>query len=571
MRSKLLQATTSLTIIALLGCLLTHSQAQQPKTKGAVKTQYGNVTIEKFDRVKGNLDLDGLLITGKETLITVPYPRSQAMVKLHADKITTQRVKSDYFAKTDLEGHTRFTISQKLPDGNTRILEGTSNSANFRRDNDQVRLVGNVVATIRDDANLVEPAHLTADQIAVDIHSIPYRYTLTGSQKVNEIRLVVRPKTPVNPPPHGKPEPPKHITIRGYRTATFKSADESLFEGKGTTLEFAEQDNALVATIKAPYIKTEMKGMKGSLSAAELKGGIAFTLRMTRPETKSQQVLEGSAERATYSFTEHNLVLQQQIQATLDAPESLVEPAKIHLEKLSIRTTTPTRYQMEANPQTALLEFIPKKRDSPKPKAPAQNSTTDAPSVTFRIGTIRVTNFKSGTFEENKEASFTGDRLLFETLDPPSGSIARFRTRTILAEFGENNILTQAVAAGNVDYFLQQIPLSKKSLENVKPLPQTLSGTARKVTMRHHDKQDSVDIAGPFRTELNLPERLLEPGLITGAQGDNINLTMEESGFSFDITTPNQTAFVRLLPREIVEPEEKPKKAPTPQKENGKS
>jgi hypothetical protein len=60
-----------------------------------------------------------------------------------------------------------------------------------------------------------------------------------------------------------------------------------------------------------------------------------------------------------------------------------------------------------------------------------------------------------------------------------------------------------------------------------------------------------------------LPDKLLEPGLITGEAGDRILLTWVEGGYDFDVTTPNQTAFIRLLPRELAEEQGKEKKPKT--------
>ncbi len=571
MRSPLLHATRLLAVSTLILSLST-TYAQEAQPKGKAVTTYGNVTIEKFDRLKGSFDLSGLLITGKETIITVPYPRSRATLKIHADTITTKRTKSDYFATTELVAHVRFKIMQKLASGKERILEGTSERATFRRDNEQVKLSGNVVATVTDDENLMEPAKLQAEHLTVDIHSVPYRYSLVGGQGSNQIRLITRPKTPKNPDPKKKPESPKHITISGYHTASFQASEQSVFEGEGTTIEFSEQDGKLTATLAAPYIKTEMLGENGSLSGAEMRGGIHYTLHLVHPETKTEEVLLGTAKHGTYSFLKNNLVIEGGIQATLNAPDALMEPAKIRVEKLTLHTITPTRYQLEADPQTALFQFTPKQKEQPKPKpseTPTETTSPALPKASFKLGTVRITHFTSGNFEEDKTADFTGNRLLFETVDNASGSIARFRTRTMHAEIGKNNVITQVTAAGNVEYLVQQTPLPDKTKPNEKPVAQLISGNAYKVTLTHTAKQDSLDIAGPFRTELVLPDQLLEPGLITGAQGDNINIVLVDGSYGFDITTPNQTSFVRLLPREIAEPEDKPKAdAPLPKGKN---
>jgi hypothetical protein len=529
--------------------------------KGVTKTTYGDVTLEKFDSVKGNFKFTGLVVVGKDSLITVPYPRSNSTLKLHANSITTKKRGEDYFAETDMTGNVRVTITQRLKSGKERILQSTSQSGSFRRDAQKIELRGDVRATITDEENLAEPANLRAQVLTVDMRSIPYRYTLSGNEEENEIHFIALSK----PTSEGKQTPPRTVHVKGYQTASFRSADEGIFEGKNTMFAFREADGSTQAQMRAPYIRAVFKGERGSVSYAEITGGANYTVVRSHPNTKAQERLKGTAEKVLFDPTKDTLTISGGIRATLDAPETLAVPAQLRVEKVTIRTTQLSRYDMEADPKTALFSLTPKQKDkAPTPKTGEANAENpQEPIVTFQVGTVRVTQFTKGSFEEDKEADFEGNRLLFESREERSNSVARFLTRNIHAEFSKNNLLKSATASGEVEYFFQQVPPPSKEDPKAEPLPQVLSGKALKVTATNGTSGQTLEIAGPFRTDIVLPDKLLEPGLITGEAGDRILLTWVEGGYDFDVTTPNQTAFIRLLPRELAEEQGKEKKPKT--------
>jgi hypothetical protein len=97
---------------------------------------------------------------------------------------------------------------------------------------------------------------------------------------------------------------------------------------------------------------------------------------------------------------------------------------------------------------------------------------------------------------------------------------------------------------------------------------QALRGAAARILFANSKRGEdqTAEISGPFRMEIIAPEKLMEPGVVEGKEGDSIRIRLVEDAYEFDIISPKETATIRLLPLELVDTDSKD----APDKRKGK-
>ncbi len=528
----------------------TPQKAQQPVTR----ILYGDVTVERMTSSEVKLNPAGYKIMGKNSLATIPYKRSNALLKVHADVISTRKIGIDDFAETVLTGNITFTLSQKQKDGSSRSLTGTANQGSLNRTTQKIVLLGNVKAQITDTENLAEPAALNANRIEVDMTSTPYRYTLFGEGGSHEFRL--RPKEKANTKSGRKTT--GEIVVHDYDRVEYQSKSDMLFLGTRTVFEYKDTESYVKA--HSSHIEAKFDDESSELQRVEAKGGVQIRTERTRKSEGDKQnateIMEGYATSIVQDVPKQTLTLEGGIHITVTSPDLLAVPAEIVAERLilDIVGKDKRRYQLYANPKTAKLTL------QPKPKAEAEKPTTSPENAlvsSFQLGAISFTQFTYGAWEVGQEIDVRGNRMLFESTDAKSSAGMRFLALHLMTKFSADSSIKSVMAEGNVEYSVQQKPKPTKELKE-RALQVVRGNTPRILfTNSNRGENQTAEVQGPFRMEIIAPEKLLEPGVVEGKTGDSIRLRLLNDSYEFDILSPKETATIRILPIELVDTDEK--------------
>jgi len=549
-------------------CLTTAGVQGRPQkeVKEITRIVYGDVFVEKPAEIVLKLNPVGLKVIGKNTLVTIPYVRSKALLKVHADTITTKRIEKDDFAETTLEGSVRFTVSQTQQSGTTRSLIGTAKSGVFSRATQKITLTGDVSATLTDGENLVEPAKFTASRIEVDMSVNPYRYTLIGGDDKHEFRI--RPKDKST----GKRDPNKSSLVAGeiyvhdYDRVELQSKSDMLFVGSRTVFELREADGDGYIRAHSPRIQAVFGGVNSELLRLEASGGVQIHTEQAPKLANGKRGIAETIDGYTSSFVQdikkRTLTFEGGIHITLASPEKFAAPAEVVAERIitDYIEGKQQRFQIYGNPATSKLTVHPK--PTHLPLAQPVNSvgappTEEKPVSNFQWGALSFTRFAYGSWEVGKEAEVRGNRLLLESKNTDTKAELRFLAQHINVKFSSDSLVKSVVAEGAVEYSVQIKPKSTK--EGKDRQLQIVKGTTPRILFANskQGEDQTAEITGPFRMEIVAPEKLLEPGIVEGKDGDSIRVRLIQDSYEFDILSPKETATIRLLPLELVEAESK--------------
>lgn len=528
---------------------------QKKEDKQKTRMTYGNVDVESPAEISVKTNPLGLNITGKNTLVTIPYVRSKALLKIHADSIVTHTIEKDEFAETTLEGNLRFTITQASDSGGTRSLTGTARQGSLNRRTQKIVLTGDVKATLTDGENLAEPAKFTASRIEADMSVNPYRYTLIGEGGKHGFRL--RPKESVAKDPKQNRLAAGEIYVHDYDRVELQSKSDMIFLGKSAVFEFKEANGDGVLKAHSPRIHATFNAANSELERFEASGGVQIRIerapKLADGKRGAMETLEGYSTTLTQDVRKRTLTLEGGVHFTYAAPDSLAVPAEILAEKVvsDYITGSQQRLQLYGNPKTSKLTL------HPKPSLPVAGANAPKPpegaASRFQWGALSFTQFAYASWETGKEAEARGNRVVLQSKDAESQSEMRFLAQHIGAKFGEDALLKSAVAEGVVEYEIHQKP--KQIKPGAERPNQALKGSATRILFANSKggEDQSAEIQGPFRMEIIAPEKLLEPGVVEGKEGDLIRLRLAGDSYEFDIVSPKETATIRLLPLELVD------------------
>ncbi len=546
----------------------------QKDDKQKTSMNYGGVIVESPATISGKLNPPGLKVTGKNTLVTIPYTKSKAILKVHADTITTITIEKDEFAETTLDGNVRFNVSQTGAGGATRSLIGTARKGVLSRRTQKIVLTGDVRATLTDGENLAEPAKFTASRIEVDMSVNPYRYTLIGEGGGHEFRLRPKDKSAGTKNPQQNRLTPGEIYVHDYDRVELQSKSDMLFLGSNTVFEFREANGDGYLRAHSPRIQATFSAVNSELSRFEASGGVeVHTERNSQlPDGKrgAVETMDGYSTSLIQDVKKRTLAFEGGVHITVTSPEKLVVPAELVAERVILDTIEKSqqRFQIYGNPKTSKLTLHPK--SAPELPAPPEKGAVvvkapDSPASNFQWGVLSFKQFAYGLWEVGREAEARGNRLVLQSGDAVTKSEMRFLAQHIHAKFGTNSLLTSVVAEGDVEYSIQQKPKPTKGSGDRQL--QVVKGTCPRILFANSKRgEDQVaDITGPFRMEIIAPEKLLEPGILEGKEGDSIRLRLVEDSYEFDILSPKETATIRLLPLELVDTNSKD--APNKKKE----
>jgi hypothetical protein len=519
-------------------------QTKPPTTKARAKTSFGDVTVEDFDRLRGKTDLSGVQIFGAKTLITVPYKRNRSLLKIHADQIITKSEGKDSFASSELSGNVRFTLTQTAEDGTVRTLEGTAQRALFRRIEERIELIQAVRATLTDPEKLAEPGTLQGGHLEVNLKPAPYRYTLTGA--ASETRVVLKAKGSAKKGDASAASSQEFLAQK-FRKGVVQLGEMARLEGDETVLVLKDKAESSEVEVRSPEIEARFSGKSAEIGSIEAKQRVAFDFARPGKEGKSTEALKGACERILYTAERDSVELLGKVVLTVVVPSLFDTPMHVVASRVVAKTVAPYRYDLKANPKTALISFTVK----PIVAKAAEGKKPGGEKNAFAFGDVRVTQFHTGSFEEGKQATFEGERLVLESVDAKSRSHARFVAKTFTANFAERNVLRDAVIDGNVEFFVQQKPEAKKS-------EQAIRGSAKRLVFANKETERTLEVQGVFQALFIAPDLLAKPGTLKGLAGDKLILYFVEDSYEFDIQSDNQTASIELEPLEKKPEEKKP-------------
>ena len=524
------------------------AQAAQPPPKSERKeTQIGDVQIQDFDSVRGKTDLSGVRLLGSKTIIIVPDKKSGSTLRLHADDIQTQKEKNDIFGVVALKANIRYTVLQKT-DREERVLEGTAGSGVYRRATQQLELTGGVRATLSDKSRLETPALLRAQKVTVDMSVSPYRYLVEGDAANNEIRFTPRKQEAAS-------SAPGEIRLYGYRTGTFRTGEKMTFSGGDVTAEIAQAEPKTSQSLRSAEIEVSFTGDGRVIQRVVAAGNARYRSERAAPKDGAATRIEGSSDRAEYDASEGRIRLTGSVQATLTAPDSLLEPATLRADLVVTQTIAPYRYEISGSPKRTLIVFTPRPRaPAAAPKPATDTKAETAPARVFSFGTIRISGFDSGTYEPGKEAAFVGGSTLFRSADAAVGTLANLQAGRVVAAFSADRVLERAEATENVRFRIEQPAPSGKTRQSV-------FGTAHSAVFTNDTKSRGVEMRGPMRADIEDSEHLAEIGHITGETGDILRLNLAAEVYEFDIESPQQTAKLDFVPKQREAEGDKSKKA----------
>ena len=551
---------------ALCAALAAPAFAQE---KDNLTTQYGDISVKKGGRIRVKGDLSGVRITGTETLITVPYPRSHSVLVLHADDIVTQSEGADQFAHATLTGNVRYTMTQNVRDGVSRIVTGTAARAIFNHKSQRIEMDGNVQITLADPERLALPGTIHAAHAVVEMDKSPYLYTLSGPPAKNDIAFTPKedaPKADAKPKVNGIGA----VRVSGYATGAFQVGQLAHFEGDGTVITLNGKDALSLAEVRAPVIDATFIENRSALKTAKATGGAEYTI--TRPEpgrrmretapVKQEALFDtvmgrsdnleyqaGNPKAAAENEKDARFTLAGHVDADITAPGSLQAPAKIKVDRLIAHIAKPYSYEMKSAARDGLLRFAPLPPKS-KPAKPGEEPAKPG----FAFGVVTISRFDYGQFAPGTNLRLTTaqGKILLESIDADTKTETRFLGRDITADVAAGNQVTAAKATGDVEFRVRQTTTQKPdpNTKETKPveITQILEGTAPELDFAVNADTRSLTMTGPFRASVAAPAQLIQPGTLTGEAGDKLIATMTGDTLDYAIESPNDTAEINFIP-----------------------
>ena len=571
----MMKLTAPAASIALLLTLpIAISIAQTPKKpanappKGLLQTRYGDITIDYAQRITGKGDLSGVRITGSRTLVTIPTKRSNSVLQIHADEIITKAAGSDTFAHADLIGNVRYTLTQSLAEGKTRVATGTADKAVFDHKNQTIDLNGSVHLTLNDEERLSGPGEIRAGHVVTTLAKTPTQYTLSGDAAVNDIRFTPREdaKAAAQKTKLGE------IHIYHYTSGTFQIGQTAHFEGDDTTVDLAEKAQKSRAQIHASTFDADFTAAHSALKKMTANGDTRFHIERPTRNEKNREILNGKCDTLDYAAAQSRFTMNDSVEAELLAPDSMDGPARIKAARLVAIVTPPApdapkladgsspkptySYILKADAKNSLLTFTPIMHVSP-PAKPGEKP----PVPKFALGSVKITRFDYSEFNPGKDVLMknSAGKVLFESDDAPTKTQTRIQARLVSAKLTKTNVVSNAEATGDVEFRVQEpMPAKPETGPNkARPAPAkavllVLEGTAPGVFFATDTDKDSrtVSLPGPFRLVITDPLHLAKPGTITGLTNDKLLLSLTGDTYDYDIQSDNQTARIDLQPAE---------------------
>ncbi len=574
-------------------------QVNPAPQKDNLETQYGDIRITKAHNIKGKGDFSGVQISGKETLVTVPYPRSHSVLVLHADAIKTKSEGSDQFAHANLTGNVRYTMTQNVEGGAARIVTGTAQRAVFNHKSQRIEMDGGVQVTLTDPERLAMPATIRAARAIVEMDKSPYLYTLSGPAAANDITFLPKedaPKAGEKPKPNGVRNGIGAVHVSGYTTGTFQIGERAHFEGDGTTIELNGRDQLSHAEIRAATFDATFKivAKRSALKSAIATGGTRYHILRPEPPKKpagsppednpladtppadQKPVLDdltgrsdrleyqaGDAEAKNAAEQETKFTLAGHVDADILAPGTLRGPAKIMVDRLIAHVSKPYSYEMKSAARNGVIRFAPAQKIAP-PARPGEDTPPKAPRVA--LGIITVSRFDYGMYAPGNSLRLTTTqgKILLQSDDAATKTQSRFLARDITANIAPDNHVTLAKATGEVEFRVLQTLMKEREDEKTKKkttfeIPQIIEGTAPELDFAAMDEGRSLTMPGPFRATVSDPSRLVQPGRLTGEAGDKLILTVTGETYDYELQSDRQTAQVEFTP---LPPAKKPAEKP---------
>ena len=595
-RKSVALLVTSLVWVAcvpLLGDGNVLARAQQPekpappKEKKTNDTRMGNVRIFGYDKTQLTLDQGtNLRLTGPKTTIEVIDKQNKARLIIHAEEVQARKEKSGS-AMVELRQNVRYTLSQTTPKGEEQTVEGTAGRASYSEKDKQVILTDGIQATLTDTGQFTAPATLRTYQVTVEMSESPYRYTIEGDAAVNDIQFAPKPKPTSEKKDKSKTVPVSSVHVLGFRSGEFQINKEGHYNGPNTTLEISNPADKVEARFQSETAKATFNE-KGILETASASGKVRYHISQPAPKKEGEptkevslQSLDGSCNTLNYNLKDKQIALKQVVKARIVDTESLLEPARLSADFVTVYTEKPFRYEVSGDPARTLFRFTPRPRptdetidkaNSPKPnRAPntkpdaviaEKGEATGTPNKPFPLGTITLRGFESGTFAVGTEIKVVGDKTTFQTEDKKEKTSTLLQASRFTTTFAEDKTIQQAEALGNVRFSISR-PSAKGDTQ------ETAKGATTKAVLTNGAKAQDILIQGPFRVQVTSPEDLEEPADVVGPDKQD-TLTVHLSGrkIRYDWETPNNTAYISFVPKEVAQkPDEK--KPPAPGKKKG--
>ena len=534
-------------------------------------TQYGDIRITKARNLKGKGDFSGVQITGPQTLVTVPYPRSKSELVLHADDIVTKSEGGDQFAHATLTGNVRYTMTQKAENGVVRIVTGTAQRTVFNHKSQRIEMDGSVRVNLTDPERLALPGTIRAGRAVVEMDKSPYLYTLTGNPAANDLTF-----TPKEDAPKEGEKPKVNgigaVHVSGYDRGAFQVGQVAHFEGDGTTVEMKVKNDLAHAEIRASSFDATFTG-KGAasktantakpdptenhsnLKTAKADGSARYHIvrPVGDPNAPQNDDINGHCDTIEYDADAKKFTLIGDVDADILAPGKLIGPAKIRVDRLINHIGKPASYEMKGAAKTSLIRFTP----VPPPPPPAPKPGEKPKKKPLALGVVTVSRFDYGMYQPGKSLNLTvaQGKILFQTNDAETQTNSQFLARDIASATDPDTGVTTAKATGEVEFRVTQlIPTTK--------IAQIVAGTAPEIVYVGGADIRSLTMPGPFHATVADPTRLVQPGNLTGAAGDKLILTLTDGTYDYELQSDNETAQVNLVP---IPREKKPdtKTAPT--------
>lgn len=529
-------------LLAVGSALAAPASAQK---KNNLTTHYGDIAIEKAQgiRVKGNLASSR--ITGAETLVTVPYSRTHSVLVLHADDIVTKSEGGDQFAHATLTGNVRYTMTQSISKGVTRIVTGTAERAVFNHESERIEMDGSVRISLTDPERLALPGTIRAGHALVEMDKTPYLYTLSGAPASNDIAF-----TPKDDAPKQNEKPKANgigaVHVSGYDKGSFQIGQKAHFEGDDTTVEINGKDQLSRAEIRSEAFDANFTAARSALKTAKAEGAARF--HITRPakikDAKQNDEVTGRSDAIEYDAAAAKFTFAGKVDADINAPGSLQAPAKIKVDRLIAHIAAPYSYEMKSAARDGLIRFAPL---SPKPKTAKQGESPEKPR--FALGVMTISQFDYGQYAPGNNLRLTTakGKILLESNDAETKTETRFLARDVTADIAPDNHVTMAKATGEVEFRVQQRTPETKGAKTVE-ITKIIEGTAPELDFAVDNATRSLTMPGPFHASVADPAHLVQPGILTGEAGDKLIATLTGDAPDYDLESPNGTAQLQFTP-----------------------
>ena len=532
--------------------------------KDNLETQYGDIHITRARKLKGKGDFSGVQIIGPQTLVTVPYPRSHSELVLHADDIVTRAEGGDQFAHATLTGNVRYTMTQNVSKGVTRVVTGTAERAIFNHKMQRIEMDGSVQVNLTDPERLAAPGTIRAGRAVVEMDKSPYLYTLTGNSAANEITFTPKADTP-KPGEKQKANGVGAVRVSGYDKGTFQVGQNAHFEGDNTTAEMTGKDELSRAEIRAETFDADFTAARSALKIAKAEGKARF--HISRPaavrgkNAPQNDDIAGHCDAIEYDAAAAKFTLIDHVDADILAPGTLTSPAKIKVDRLIAHVAAPYSYELKSAAQDSLIRFtpVPSAPLAPKTNNSAPKPDAPAPKLRLAVGAVTISRFDYGNYQPGKSLSLTvaQGKVRFQSDDAATQTSSYFLARAVTADIAATNQVTAAKAAGEVEFRVRQaVPDTK--------IAQAVEGTAPEILFVGGADERSMTMPGPFHVIIADPSHLVQPGNITGATGDKLIVTLTGTTYNYELQSDKETAQVDLVPI----PREKKPANPAPAKKS---